>query len=85
MTRQDVLASYKVDAHGHIRSPGKFEGEMIYVPYYWQAFLEGMADRDNGHVLGFDVTREDKAEFPELKNRRTVRLIERDDGFVVEV
>jgi hypothetical protein len=58
---------------------------MLYVPYFWDAYLNGCADRDDGTVLGFDVTREDKAIFPELKRRRTVRLIQRDDGFVVEV
>lgn len=65
--------------------PGKFEGCAAYVPYYWDAFLNGCADRDDGHVLGFDVRPEDKALFPELKRRRTVRLEETDSGFVVEV
>lgn len=68
-----------------VARPGKFEGEARYVPYFWQAFLNGCADRDDGTVLGFDVTAEDKALFPELKRRHTVKLIERDDGFVVEV
>lgn len=68
-----------------VKGPGKFEGEAVYVPYFWDAFLNGFADRDNGTVLGFDVTAEDKAIFPELKHRKTVKLIERDDGFVCEV
>ena len=76
---------YKVDERGIIRSPGKFEGECRYVPYYWGAFLDGGADRDDGRVLGFDVTDEDKAMFPELRRRRTVKLYERDDGFVCEI
>ncbi len=75
---------YKVES-GIIRSPGKFEGEARYVPYFWDAYLNGCADRDDGAVLGFDVSKEDKVRFPELKRRRTVKLIERDDGFVVEV
>ena len=65
--------------------PGKFEGEARYVPYYWEAFLAGMADRDDGKVLGFDVSVEDKTLFPELKRRRTVKLYQRDDGFIIEV
>lgn len=86
MTRTEILNSYDVDKYGIIRSPGKFEGEMIYVPHYWDAYLRGFADRDDGRVLGFDITKEDRAEFPELEERqRTVKLDQRDDGFVCEV
>jgi hypothetical protein len=77
-------ATYSVE-NGRIRNPGKFEGERTYVPYFWEAFLDGMADRDDGKILGFDVTTEDKVQFPALKKRRTVRLMETDTGFVVEV
>lgn len=84
MDRNDILNSYDVH-NGIITSPGKFEGEAIYVPYFWDAYLNGCADRDDGTVLGFDVTKEDKVMFPELKRKRTVKLIQRDDGFVVEV
>ena len=85
MKRSDIIRDYQVDNRGIIRSPGKFEGEMLYVPHFWDVFLDGLADRDNGRVLGFDVTPEDKVEFPELKRRRTVKLVENDQGFVVEV
>ena len=40
MTRQEIESSYKIE-NGRIRSPGKFEGEMIYVPFYWNVFLDG--------------------------------------------
>ena len=68
-----------------VSGPGKFEGEPRYVPYFWDAYLDGFADRDDGKVLGFDVTAEDKVKFPELGKRRTVKLIETDQGFVCEV
>lgn len=84
MTRSDILTHYKVEG-GVIRSPGKFEGEPLYVPYFWDAFMNGMADSDHQGILGFDVTEEDKKEFPELKRRRVVKLSEREDSFVVEV
>lgn len=84
MTRKQIETDYIV-REGRICSPGKFEGEMAYVPYYWDIYLNGCADRDNGNVLGFDVTAEDKQEFPELRRRHTVKLYERDDGFVCEV
>lgn len=83
MTRKEILAAYETE-NGIIRSPGQFEGEAIYVPYFWEAYLNGMADRYDGEILGFDLTPDDKAEFPELKGRRTVRLYQRDDGFVCE-
>lgn len=75
-------------AHGYVGEvsrPGKFQGEAPYVPFFWEAFLNGCADRDDGKTLGFDVTADDRALFPELKGRRTVRLQETGDGFVVEV
>jgi hypothetical protein len=85
MTREEILAQYDVDEHGIIRSPGQFEGEAVYVPYFWNAYLEGCADRDNGRTLGFDITPEDRQMFPELgAKRRTVKLYQRDDGFVCE-
>ena len=83
MTRQEIESQYNI-VNGVIRSPGCFEGEMIYVPHFWEIFLNGFADRDNGNVLGFDVTPEDKIEFPELRKRRTVKLYQRDNGFICE-
>lgn len=84
MNRATIEAEYAIES-GIIRSPGKFEGEAVYVPYFWDAYLNGFADRDDGTILGFDVTAEDRAMFPELKGRRTVRLYQRSDGFVCEV
>lgn len=69
-----------------VSRPGKFEGCAAYVPYFTGTrFLKGCADRDDGRVLGFDVTADDKALFPELARRRTVKLVEDDNGFVYEV
>lgn len=77
----EKMAEYEEDAKG----PGKFEGEARYVPFYWEVFLDGFADEDDGRVLKFVVSKEDKVSFPELKSRKVVRLIEREDGFVIEV
>lgn len=84
MTRKDIERDYVIE-NGRIQSPGKFEGEMLYVPFFWDIGMDGFADRDDGNVLGFDVSATDKTEFPELKGRRTVKLLQRDDGFVCEV
>lgn len=68
-----------------VSRPGKFEGEPAYVPYFWEFLLEGGEDFEDGPVVGFYVSAEDKILFPELKNRRTVKIMEMDSGFVVEV
>ena len=77
----EKLAEYEEE----VRGPGKFEGEARYVPHYWSLFLDGFADEDNGKVLKFCVSKEDKENFPELKRRKVIKLIEREDGFVVEI
>jgi len=41
MTRQQILEQYTIDRHGTIRSPGKFEGEMLYAPYFYDALMDG--------------------------------------------
>lgn len=77
---------FEVDPRtNRITSPGKFQGEGRHVPFFWNLAMRGFADRDDGVVFGFDLTSKDKDLFPELKGRRTVRLLEREDGFVVEV
>lgn len=68
-----------------VQRPGKFEGESRYIPYFWEQYLDGGADEDDGTTLTFRVTDEDKELFPELKGRKAVKLMEREDGFVVEV
>lgn len=86
MTRAEVMKHYRTDAHGRIISPGAFEGEMIYLPHYWEAFMDGMVDFERGDVLGFYIEDDERREFPELgKRRRTVKLYQRSDGFIIEV
>ena len=85
MKRAEILRQYDVNERGAITSPGMFEGEMVYLPHFWQAYMDGCADRDDGRILGFNITPDDRAEFPEIpKRKRTIRLYQRDDGFVCE-
>lgn len=83
MKRQEIEQDYDVK-NGVIHSPGKFEGEAVYVPFYWDAYLNGGADEDLDSYLIFNVTNEDRAQFPELAGVQTVKLYEREDGFVCE-
>ena len=81
MTRQDIEAEYDVE-NGRITSPGKFEGEPVYVPHFWEFYLNGFSDDDDDGVLSFNVDEDDRREFPELKGVDTVQLYQSDNGFV---
>lgn len=88
MKRSEILKQYTVDANGRIASPGKFEGEPIFAPHFWQMGLEGFADSDDGRVYGFRLKNGDPEfrEFPELKKwlgrKRSLKLFEDSQGFV---
>lgn len=68
-----------------VSRPGKFEGEQPYVPYFWDVYLDGFADDDDGERLVFNVCDTDREMFPELGDREQVILVETDNGFVCEV
>lgn len=82
MNRQEIEANYEISERGTIQSLGKFEGEMLYVPYFWELGLEGVYDEDFGNVYFFDVDEDDLAMFPELKGTYGLALEESDAGFV---
>jgi hypothetical protein len=97
MTAAEIRKEYTHDANGRITQPGKFEGEPIFAPYFWNIALEGFADSDNGHSYGFrfnfggkgaiaDADRTILVAFPELKKwlgrSRSLKLVEDSQGFV---
>jgi len=73
-----------------ITAPGKFEGEPVFAPYFWDLAMQGFADMDNGQVFIFKFTKEDfeagKPFATELKQwlgrSRMLRMRENDQGFV---
>lgn len=74
-----------------INAPGKFEGEPIFAPHYWDIGLQGFADSDNGQIFTFRFTQAelDKPDCvfgPELKKwlrrKRALRMREDSQGFV---
>ena len=83
MTLDEITNTYQT-RDGVIVSPGKFEGEPVYVPYFWDAFPpDWVEDEDDDGVLIFKVSAEDRAAFPGmLDGVREVRLREDDNGFV---
>jgi hypothetical protein len=89
MDRTTILDSYVLSEDTTppiITSPGKFEGEALYVPYFWDQFPKGTGGTlgANGELI-FDITPEDREQFPELGRRTTVILIEDDNDQVCEV
>jgi len=88
MTRQQIESEYRIEA-GVIRNPGKFELQPLWVPALWNIAMEGFADSDDGKTYGFTIPKGDalRVEYPELNawlgRRRTVKLMQTSQGFVV--
>lgn len=68
-----------------VTHPGKFEGCAAYVPYFWDAYLNGGADDDERGVVRFDVADEDRRMFPELADVAAVFLFEDENGFITDL
>lgn len=81
MTREEIEQEYNV-VDGVIKNAGKFEGEPIYAPYFWDLGLQGFADDDDGKVFTFKITKEDRQQFEELKGIRKVYIQESQTGFI---
>jgi hypothetical protein len=86
-----IRKEYTADNAGRITDPGKFEGEPIFAPYFWDLALQGFADDDNGQVFKFKFAfgEQDKAilaDWPELAKwlgrKRTLHMSEDSQGFV---
>ena len=90
MTRFDILREYRVE-NDIIRSPGKFEGEHISAPYFyddsmngcWEyMFADGPEDEETPLLFVWtEISEEDRKEFPEIAEKY-VKLFESDQGFV---
>lgn len=88
LTRETVLSNYKTDS-GMITSPGKFEGEPVWLPYLWECVGNGEAaleyERDDGaYVSVMGISHADAMLFPELKPfvGHDIELWESESGFV---
>lgn len=65
-----------------ITQPGKFQGEPVWVPEFWQAGLDGFADSDDGERWLFDVTRSNVSDWLMLAGIASVAIWEDSQGFV---
>jgi hypothetical protein len=72
-----------------ITAPGKFEGQPVFAPYFWDLALDGMADREEGAAFVFFIPKDDgeRNQWPTLSKwlgrSRTLRLKQNDQGFVL--
>ena len=78
---------YECDEQGRITSPGKFEGEMCYLPYFYDLSMQGDAEFDDEDgTFTVDIQPEDRELFPQLAaDQESVTMIESESGFVYEV
>lgn len=73
-TRASILEEFKVERE-KIVSPGKYEGEPIYAPYF--------DAKTESRGKGMHTIRdEDRREFPELNDYKTVVVTREDSGHV---
>jgi hypothetical protein len=76
---------WRPDSGGRITRPGKFEGENVYVPYFWEITLDGGVCQSGNGTWSVEVDLEDRKIFPEIsKRKRRVVLFEDSNGFVKE-
>lgn len=75
MTKTDIEHNYAIE-DGRIVSPGKFEGEPVFAPYFWDIYCSGsMSDYDDdGESIRIAVVDSDRTEFSELINAVAVYL-----------
>lgn len=84
----DRVSDYRLNEKKIIVSPGKFEGEMYYVPTFWEASMDGaddeVSDDARGHTYFIlSLTPEDRARFPEIEPTECEAwMVESDTGFV---
>lgn len=86
MKREEILEQYEVNDGGEIESPGKFEGEAVYAPHFWDMVLSGFGETvydGDTPISFFEVTDEDRAQFPEISPETCfVSILEDTQGFV---
>lgn len=74
---------------GKIIGPGRFQGEPLWVAYFWSLAMDGWADLERVHngitVYTFDLTDEDRSMFEDLGGKLTISLVESEESSVFGV
>lgn len=85
MNRELVFTMFQVDEVGIIRTPGPFEGQNLYIPYFWYLYISGYREDVRDGIITFQIRMEDRAQFPELANQDVVRLKQHGNGMIIEI
>lgn len=68
-----IFKDYEFDRNGVIKTPGKFGGEHIYLPLFWQDSLEGLCEENSNGSFSMDIHPLDIEVFlDEAKNERDI-------------
>ena len=87
-TKNEVAQSYRLDRHGIVSQPGKFEGEPWYVVALYDLALDSWYDRcdydGDTEIVSFALDKElrDAIGVEAEDPREFISLTTRDDGFV---
>lgn len=76
------LHNYNWNSHGAITDPGKFEGEMLYMPYFWQVSLDGCGDIKPNGVISVEIEDLDIKAFEDWLDYFQTRGINKVEGLV---
>lgn len=79
--RDSIMQEYAV-VDGIIISAGKFEGEPVYAPYFYENWNLGGPDGADLEGDYFTVNSADRRIFPELSDALRVYIWEDDSGFL---
>ena len=79
----DIRKEFTLNAKGHIANAGKFEGEPLWIAYFYNKGLLGFSDWDDGKQFKFVITKDDRDLFPDIPpKRRVIYVWEDPQGFV---
>ena len=82
VTRHDIIQDYDVE-NDIIYSPGMFEGEFIWTPYWYELIMMGDGEPIDEGVELVEVTDEDRNEWPEIDGDTThIAVAINEQGFV---
>ena len=74
---------YRLNQHKVITSPGKFEDEMYYLPFFYDLYLQGdNTGTTQEDVIYFHLTEDDKKQFPELEDENYLWFYHSEQGFI---
>ncbi len=82
MTRTEIEAMYQIDAEGFIDSEGPFKDTPMWLPFFWNAAMEGVAEMEYNGISVFHIGEGERAEFPDLHDVTRLHVWMKKDGSI---